>query len=415
MPPGKTNTTAGTGPPKTHSPTPTNAPNTRRTTRNPITTDDILALPNDVMDTTDAEKFLTSKLLCLENQPFTAAHLSSILFHITQMSSATPTPVIAAIRAVAFLLRKQIVCEIAEAAANTLATSLTDTISSRLVDHAIAALAPQIASIHVASEALSKMAQQADTALTTTLDKAERLHRLAANERTEQEGGISVAAERIEEVADALYATVSDCQNAVKLLAPSLESTQERLNLLSKQMLASPPPTHSAPPLSYSAAAATHLPSKVDHAIGRAAIRACQIILDPKPGTSLFPPGTSNKDIAARLKEAIGNIRDDNTPPGYVRAVSVLRNGGVAAELNTEELATWLRSPTGRALLEGQFESTVSFRSRTFAIVLEYLPIRLQLDDAEFLRHVETENSLPTDSLTSIRWIKPPARRSSEQ
>ncbi|KAG2746340.1 hypothetical protein P692DRAFT_20782591, partial [Suillus brevipes Sb2] len=284
MPPGKTSATTSTGPPKTHSPTPTNAPNTRRTTRNPIPTDDILALPNDVMDTTDAEKFLTSKLLCLEDQPFTAAHLSSILFHITQMSSATPTPVIAAIRAVAFLLRKQVVCEIAEAAANTLATSLTDTISSRLVDHAIAALAPQIANIHVASEALSKTAQQADTTLATTLDKAER--------------GVSVAAERIEEVADALYATVSDCQNAVKLLAPSLDSTQERLNLLSKQMLTSPPSTHPAPSLSYSAATAAHLPLKVDHAIGRAAIRACQIILDPKPGTSLFPPGTSNKDMA---------------------------------------------------------------------------------------------------------------------
>jgi hypothetical protein len=195
MPPGKSNTTTGTGPPKTHSPTPTNAPNTRCTTRNPSTTDDILALPNDVMDTTDAEKFLASKLLCLEDQPFTAAHLSSILFHITQMSSATPSPVIAAIRAVAFLLRKQVVCEIAEAAANTLASSLTESISSRLVDHTIAALAPQIASIHVASEALSKTAQQADTTLTTTLDKAERVHRLAANERTEQEGGVSVAAE----------------------------------------------------------------------------------------------------------------------------------------------------------------------------------------------------------------------------
>jgi hypothetical protein len=53
-------------------------------------------------------------------------------------------------------------------------------------------------------------------------------------------------------------------------------------------------------------------------------ICACQIILDPKQGTSLFPPGTSNKDIAARLKEAIGNICNDNTPSGYIRAVTTL-------------------------------------------------------------------------------------------
>ncbi|KAG2076439.1 hypothetical protein BDR04DRAFT_1148882 [Suillus decipiens] len=176
MPPGKSNATTGVGPPKTHLPTPTNAPDTHRTTCNPIPVKDILALPNDVMDTADVEKFLASKLLCLKDQPFTATHLSTILFHITQMSLATLTSVIAAIRAVAFLLQKQVICEITKTAANTLATSLTESISSCLIDHTITALAPHIASIHVASEALSKTAQQVDENLTTTLDKAECLH-----------------------------------------------------------------------------------------------------------------------------------------------------------------------------------------------------------------------------------------------
>ncbi|KAG2356878.1 hypothetical protein BDR07DRAFT_1491357 [Suillus spraguei] len=67
-----------------------------------------MALPNDVMDTTSVETFLASKLLCLEGQPFTLTHLSSILFHITQMSTTTPVPVTAAVRAVVFLLRKHV-------------------------------------------------------------------------------------------------------------------------------------------------------------------------------------------------------------------------------------------------------------------------------------------------------------------
>ncbi|KAG2047227.1 hypothetical protein BDR06DRAFT_897842, partial [Suillus hirtellus] len=98
-----------------------------------------------------------------------------------------------------------------------------------------------------------------------------------------------------------------------------------------------------------------------------------------------------------------------------IRAVTPIRNRGIIVELDSEELATWLQEPTGRALLEEQFESTISFRSRTFALVLEYLPIRLQLDDTSLLRRVETENSLPADSLSSIRWIKPVARRFVEQ
>ncbi|KAG2738752.1 hypothetical protein P692DRAFT_20920594 [Suillus brevipes Sb2] len=257
MPPVKPINGIGTGPPKAHSPPPTQAPNTRRTTRTPNSIEDIIAAPHDVMDTDSTEKFLTSKLLCLEDQSFTLAHLSSILFHITQMSAATPVPVISAIRAVAFILKKHTACEIADAAAKTLATSLstalTESISTRLVDHTIAALAPQVASIHAASEALAKTAQQAEDTLTTTLDKAER--------------NISIAAERIEESADALFATVTDCQNAIKLLTPSLDTTQERLNHLSTQFAASPPiPTLTQP--SYSSIAAANLPPTVDKAIG---------------------------------------------------------------------------------------------------------------------------------------------------
>ncbi|KAG1809791.1 uncharacterized protein HD556DRAFT_1223821, partial [Suillus plorans] len=100
---------------------------------------------------------------------------------------------------------------------------------------------------------------------------------------------------------------------------------------------------------------------------------------------------------------------------GDIKAVTVLRNGAIIIELDSEPLASWLRDPTGRTLFEGQFDATVSFRFRTYALVLEYLPIQLQLGDEQFLHRIEDENQLPTDSLTSIRWIKPPIRRTQQQ
>jgi hypothetical protein len=153
----------------------------------------------------------------------------------------------------------------------------------------------------------------------------------------------------------------------------------------------------------------------VDQAVGRAAIRAQQILLDPKPGVSLFPSGSSNKNIATRLREAINNIRDANTPDGNIKAITALRNGGVIVELESEDLAAWLRTPEAKAWLEGQFDSTVSFQTRTYTLLLEYLPIHLQIYDENFLDGIMNENQLPPDSLTSIRWIKPPTRRSQEQ
>jgi hypothetical protein len=95
------------------------------------------------------------------------------------MSSATPVLVITAIRAVTFILKKHIVCEIAKVAAQQLTTTLTNTlaesITNWLVDHTIAVLAPQIAEVHTTSQALARMAQKADI-LISSLNKAKRLY-----------------------------------------------------------------------------------------------------------------------------------------------------------------------------------------------------------------------------------------------
>ncbi|KAG1732024.1 uncharacterized protein EDB91DRAFT_1058349 [Suillus paluster] len=108
------------------------------------------------------------------------------------------------------------------------------------------------------------------------------------------------------------------------------------------------------------------------------------------------------------MKDALSNIRDESTPPGNIKAVLALQNGGIIVELENEDLATWLRGTAGRALLEGQFDSAVSFCTRTFPIVLEYLPIQLQIESDGFLHKIEHDNQLSKNVLVAIRWIKPP-------
>ncbi|KAG2357201.1 CHAT domain-containing protein [Suillus spraguei] len=205
---------------KARSPTPPPAPNTRRTSRNPTSLEDIMATPHDVMDTDSAENFLTSKLLCIEGQPFTLINLSSILFHITPMSSVTPAPVHAAIRAVAFLLRKHTACEIAEAAAKNLATSLTDaltnTLSNRIVDHTVAACQR---SRSIGNSCKNRPTNRRHAGHITRQSRATTPLRKGWKNRT---GSISIAADRLEETADALYATVTDCQNAVLTVAHAI-------------------------------------------------------------------------------------------------------------------------------------------------------------------------------------------------
>ncbi|KAJ8580391.1 hypothetical protein M405DRAFT_686816, partial [Rhizopogon salebrosus TDB-379] len=98
-----------------------------------------------------------------------------------------------------------------------------------------------------------------------------------------------------------------------------------------------------------------------------------------------------------------------------VRAVQVQRNGSLVIELDNESLANWLRSATGRAALEKQLDLAVTLRDRTHPVVIQFLPVTWDIYREDFLRRVEKENSLSANSLASIRWIKPPHRRTTEQ
>ncbi|KAG1786544.1 uncharacterized protein HD556DRAFT_1213353, partial [Suillus plorans] len=94
-----------------------------------------------------------------------------------------------------------------------------------------------------------------------------------------------------------------------------------------------------------------------------------------------------------------------------IKAVIQLRNGGIIMELNTEESAKWLRTAEARTKLTAALKIPINFRDQTYALIVQYLPTTLHIDRPQFLRLVEEENLLKTDSLASIRWIKAPERR----
>ncbi|KAG1731316.1 uncharacterized protein EDB91DRAFT_1085076 [Suillus paluster] len=279
------------GPPSSHEASPTYGLNTHKTKRTAILQGNIEAMSSIVKDSASGGKYLASTLLCHIGQPYTLTHLISILFQITQMSGNIPLPVVTAIRAVAFLMKDHVACEVAK----LVAKQLMDTLTPCLVDHVIAAIAPQVAQVHTLTDTL-----------TTTLERVEETHKMVEREKDEKENNAQVAAERIEEAADALYSSVEDCQNILKLLTPSLEATQDRINHLSTQ-IATPPPTSNITPSqpTYSSITAAHLPPTVDRAVGRAAIRTRQVLLDPMHGETLFPPNSTNSEIAKQLEEAL--------------------------------------------------------------------------------------------------------------
>ncbi|KAG1837485.1 hypothetical protein F4604DRAFT_1692204 [Suillus subluteus] len=212
------------------------------------------------------------------------------------MSSSTPVPVVAAIQAVAFLLKnvetgnaadeitKQVTHSLIAKLDNnnlvdTISKQITDDITAKLVDHVVAAMSPQVALVHNASQTL-----------TSTIEDMRSLYTSIGRERTEKEDNVKMAIDRIEDAADALYDSVETYQKALQTLAPSLDATQEKLDQLTTQITKTPAQVQGTVHPSYSSVVATHMPPQVDKALGRAALQACQILLDPLPGGILFLP-----------------------------------------------------------------------------------------------------------------------------
>ncbi|KAG1803596.1 uncharacterized protein HD556DRAFT_594542 [Suillus plorans] len=271
----------GASQPITRNNSPTNGLATRRSVRNALSQEEIEDLPNTVLNYQTAEDYLTKKSLCLSGEPYTLTHLISILFQITQISSSIPLPVITAIRAVAFIMKKHEASELAK----EVAQQITEAITPNIVDNVIAAIAPQVAKVLTASDLLE-----------TTLGQVEHIRSSLVREREEKEQNFATAVERIEEMAGNLYGVVEECQNKLTPLPPLLESTKEKIDSLTTQFSdkTASLPSSSLPQRTYSSVVAAHIPPSADRAVGRAAIRARIYIFY---STVTTPPGPQRQRI----------------------------------------------------------------------------------------------------------------------
>ncbi|KAG2050326.1 hypothetical protein BDR06DRAFT_1011314 [Suillus hirtellus] len=269
--------------------------------RNQMLQDDIEALPGAVMGLDSAEKYLTSVLLRQADEPLSLLHLVGILFQVTQIAKLIPLAITNAIRAVAFILKQQAASEIADVVAKAAADQLTNSLSTNIVNSVIAAITPQVASIHTTAESLKG-----------TLAQSKQLHDVIEREKEKEEkeeekNDLKTAAEHIEDAVDTLYESIEDCNNSYKLLTLSLEFTQDRLNNLATQLSQTSPvtmqPTATPPAFpTYSSIAAANLPPSIDQVVARASLRAKQILLDPTPGHSLFPAEATNATIVLQSR-----------------------------------------------------------------------------------------------------------------
>ena len=76
--------------------------------------------------------------------------------------------------------------------------------------------------------------------------------------------------------------------------------------------------------------------------------------------------------------------------PSSHRFVGVrrLNNGGLLLEMDSEEAASWLSHPANRADFLGRFAPDAALKSRTYSLVVQFVPLQFRPDSERELQDI---------------------------
>ena len=96
-------------------------------------------------------------------------------------------------------------------------------------------------------------------------------------------------------------------------------------------------------------------------------------------------------------------------------AAKKLKNSNILCRLNSIEAGKWIRNKEVQDTFISSFRVTTSIKCQTFHIVAEFVPTTFVAGDSGSYTKLEDTNNLPTDTITSTKFIKLPHLRYKEQ
>ncbi|EDR06430.1 uncharacterized protein LACBIDRAFT_300084 [Laccaria bicolor S238N-H82] len=120
-----------------------------------------------------------------------------------------------------------------------------------------------------------------------------------------------------------------------------------------------------------------------------------------------------NTVLVGKFAEAMGKATDQKHK---IRSALKLQNGGILVEMASDEGAVWMASKANaEAFLRELGEAAASVKLRSYNVVAYYVPLNLDPNSEKDRREIEEVNNIPEGGLMKLRWIKPPARRRTDQ
>jgi len=370
-------------PPPPNATVSTNRPNTRSA---PTPLPDIIGAPGqEVRNAETGRRFLDRIGLTEHSEPMTPPHLANVLFHASQIRGITPTQC-STLRAAAFLLREIDI----SSQADTLISRLTPQIELSIVG----AISPQIARVWETSEKLGNLKDELETSRLKLDNSIETIASQQNPQATED------SHDRLQQMASELSdikTTITGLKDAIMNQDPAPQRPSYKEALLN----------HTGP-----MGNACH-PS--DHARAQVAVKERQVLIDLAKDHPVSKQICTRKELITIFQTLFTSIEDNTAPDLSLKTLTVLRNGGILLELPSKEAALWLKTGTNCAKLATASGGDLTIRSRTYNIVVPFVPTSTDIEEPDTLRAIEDDNDLPLSCITAARWIKPPHRRENAQ
>ncbi|KAG2051335.1 hypothetical protein BDR06DRAFT_834391, partial [Suillus hirtellus] len=149
----------------------------------------------------------------------------------------------------------------------------------------------------------------------------------------------------------------------------------------------------------------------------RSIIKARQVLIDIPKDSHLAPGKVSHAQLVTKIADTIRTITDSdheslNLEP---HAVSQFRTGAMVIEMQSSEVAEYLKSKDIKEKFINALDPNALLKERTYQVVIQFVPLTFDPDNAEQLCQLEKENDWEKDTITSARWIKPPTKRTPNQ
>ena len=117
------------------------------------------------------------------------------------------------------------------------------------------------------------------------------------------------------------------------------------------------------------------------------------------------------KTITRKAVDAIHTIYAVATEPKpseiKLKSGTLLRNGGLLLELNSDEAAAWLKSEDVIASFLENVGSGTSIKNRTYQVIVQFVPVAFDPANDEQVRTYEEHNNITSGSVAKMEWIKP--------